>query len=324
MSFQKAKQKAKDSLLGRPGISGVSEIDGRIRIYVEDYNPVAIPRTIGGHEVENFRAGHIRALDTLMLWTEPEALEGTPWFIPQKALDPLRTTRHRPIPGGVSIGHPSITAGTHGGSLRFLGYDLGMSNNHVLAAASSIQNIRAAIGDPIIQPGTYDGGTLADAVGRLYNYIPFDEAGMNFLDVALWKPTNPADLDDFILEIGEPKGITTFKVGDTIQKSGRTTGLTIGVVQDIDAAVSVDYGAFVINFDHQIVTDNMADGGDSGSWGMDMTPNLGGLLFAGSDYVTIYNPIAPILSWLGGVRPNGKTGGLRQALLPLIVGLLIL
>ena len=45
----------------------------------------------------------------------------------------LRTSKHRPAPGGVSIGHPNITAGTLGmviptDSGRYI-----LSNNHVLA-----------------------------------------------------------------------------------------------------------------------------------------------------------------------------------------------
>ena len=65
-----------------------------------------------------------------------------------------RTDRWRPAPGGVSIGHPSITAGTLGCLVRKNGETLILSNNHVLAAENA-----AAIGDPILQPGAYDGGS---------------------------------------------------------------------------------------------------------------------------------------------------------------------
>jgi len=58
----------------------------------------------------------------------------------------------RPAPGGVSVGHVAITAGTigclvHRGDEIFI-----LSNNHVLANCN-----KAQIGDAIIQPGRYDG-----------------------------------------------------------------------------------------------------------------------------------------------------------------------
>jgi hypothetical protein len=88
--------------------------------------------------------------------------------------------RTRPAKGGYSVGHYGITAGTIGTSV----YDIlpggstsgspaigvGMppryyilSNNHVLANVND-----AKIGDPILQPGPYDGGTdPADRIATL-------------------------------------------------------------------------------------------------------------------------------------------------------------
>lgn len=85
-------------------------------------------------------------------------------------------SRHRPqVPGGVSIGHPAITAGTYGMRVRDrrTGEILLLSNNHVLANAND-----AAVGDPILQPGHIDGGRAPDdRVATLKRFIP-----LTFLD----------------------------------------------------------------------------------------------------------------------------------------------
>ena len=81
-----------------------------------------------------------------------------------------RTDRWRPAPGGVSIGHYQVTAGTLGCVVRdrATGDRLILSNNHVLADVNA-----GRAGDPILQPGTYDGGTEGkDMIAVLERYIP--------------------------------------------------------------------------------------------------------------------------------------------------------
>jgi len=84
-------------------------------------------------------------------------------------------SRQRPCPPGYSIGHPLVTAGTLGawvrrgsGSERYI-----LSNNHVVAASND-----GTAGDPIRQPGVADGGTAADRLATLTDYvrISFDGA----------------------------------------------------------------------------------------------------------------------------------------------------
>jgi hypothetical protein len=73
--------------------------------------------------------------------------------LPPQQVDPKG--RFRPAPGGVSLGHEDITAGTFGAVVRINGSNERMilSNNHVLAKSNL-----AEIGDTILQPGAYDGG----------------------------------------------------------------------------------------------------------------------------------------------------------------------
>jgi hypothetical protein len=75
--------------------------------------------------------------------------------------------RWRPTsPPGVSIGHASVTAGTFGCLVRRGGELLILSNNHVLANSNA-----GRPGDAILQPGRKDGGTDADKIAELVDYV---------------------------------------------------------------------------------------------------------------------------------------------------------
>jgi hypothetical protein len=239
-----------------------------------------------------------------------------------------RTDRWRPAPGGVSIGHYKITAGTLGVLVKDVETDeiLILSNNHVMANSND-----ATQGDPILQPGPHDGGTVAqDTIANLERFVPiqfeseppptpcpFSEAAAwianffarlfgskhrllpvviqqaNQVDGALAKPVSPDVVKDEILEIGSVIGDREAELGMAVKKSGRTTGLTTGTVQLVDASVQVGYGGGkTALFTNQILTTNMSQGGDSGSLLVDGEGNRAvGLLFAGSEQVTIHNPI---------------------------------
>jgi hypothetical protein len=86
-----------------------------------------------------------------------------------------RTDRWRPAPGGVSIGHYLITAGTLGAFVKdtTTGETLILSNNHVMA------NINGATkGDAIIQPGAADGAIYPDdRIATLERFIPIQFPG---------------------------------------------------------------------------------------------------------------------------------------------------
>lgn len=101
----------------------------------------------------------------------PAQIEGIPTDVqacgPITALqDP--TGRFRPAPGGVSLGHYQITAGTLGIWVKKNGQWMILSNNHVMANSNDAQ-----IGDPILQPGPTDGGRVSgDQIARLSEFIP--------------------------------------------------------------------------------------------------------------------------------------------------------
>src|SRR3990172_1500990 len=86
-----------------------------------------------------------------------------------------RTDRMRPCPGGFSIGHYMITAGTLGMVVRDskTGQRLILSNNHVLANSNE-----GKIGDSILQPGPYDGGAdPQDLIAYLDRFVPIGFGG---------------------------------------------------------------------------------------------------------------------------------------------------
>ena len=96
------------------------------------------------------------------------------------------------------------------------------------------------------------------------------------------------------------KKLATINVGDAVQKSGRTTGVTVDEVIGVDASVDVSYGSEGVGrFVDQIICGPMSAGGDSGSVVYDASGNAIGLLFAGSDTITILNPIQEVFIALG-------------------------
>lgn len=248
-----------------------------------------------------------------------------------------RTDRWRPAPGGVSIGHYAITAGTLGGFVKDVttGQTLILSNNHVLANSNN-----ASIGDAILQPGPADGGrNPQDRIAGLLRFITIQfqgggdgngdcaiaksaagmlnffakifgstyrlrptriEAQVNEVDAAVAKPDSESLITGDIIDIGVITGTKAAAINMPIRKSGRTTNTTTGAIQMLNATVDVGYGGSrVATFENQIVAGAMSQPGDSGSLVVDGSEPLAvGLLFAGSETTTIINSIDRVLALL--------------------------
>lgn len=223
--------------------------------------------------------------------------------------------RHRPAPGGVSVGHVSITAGTLGS--RAIGLTapwnnrhLILSNNHVLANSNA-----ARVGDSILQPGPADGGRHpGDQIAVLARWVPINFGGVaNVVDAAFgWAWHERIRGEQYYLSGGRAAYYRTgtaplaASLGLIVGKSGRTTGLTQGRVTQIGVSVNVNYGAGrVALFRNQIAIQSVnanpfSAGGDSGSliwhWANGVRPV--GLLFAGGGGTTFANPIGSVLAAL--------------------------
>ena len=150
-----------EDLLRRRGVVGVavgyknfkeeSTDELAVTILVEQKKPIEalspedlIPRDLNGVRTDVVEVGRLVAFDN--------------------PRDRFRPT----IPGGVSIGHYKVTAGTIGAMVfdRDTGEPLILSNNHVLANSNDAQ-----IGDVILQPGPTDHGARPDdSVAQLYRF----------------------------------------------------------------------------------------------------------------------------------------------------------
>lgn len=269
-----------------------------------------LPKNVEGVNVDVIEVGYLRALQA-------------------------RTDRWRPAPGGVSLGHYKITAGTFGAIVRDknTGERLILSNNHVIANSND-----AEPGDQILQPGPIDGGSPNnDTIAHLERFCPIEftsEPGtcdiaatyanlgnaiaglvgskhrvstlqsnpqaVNLVDAAVAKPINDNDVLEEIIEIGNVQGTEQGSLRMSIRKSGRTTGFTTGQITLINATVNVNYGGNrIAQFENQLVCGPISQGGDSGSLIVaGDSQKAVGLLFAGSDQSTIFNPIQDVLECL--------------------------
>ena len=207
----------------------------------------------------------------------------------------------RPAVPGYSIGHYKITAGTFGCLVRdrcCRGIYI-LSNNHVLANSNA-----ASYGDPILQPGRYDGGVNPrDVIAKLYRFIPIrfnDPQKYNLVDAALARPTDMRNVIASIAALGIPRGVEEARPGMEVTKSGRTTGTTSGKVRGVNVTIRVGYGPGKIGyFRNQILTNAMSQGGDSGSLLLSKKDRKAvGLLFAGSSVATIHNNISNVMTAL--------------------------
>lgn len=270
-----------------------------------------VPKKLDGIETDVIEVGNIRLLS--------------------------RMERRDPIQPGVSIGHYKITAGTFGALVRDknTGEPLILSNNHVIANGTNGRDKRGKVGDPVLQPGPHDGGTMDDIIGRVDRFSPVHRLLMsptcpraaaaekcvnavcrlmapayvikvlrqteqdNLIDAALAKPVNANVLRPQILGLGEIKGTARAEVGMSVVKSGRTTGVTKGVIQATDVTVQVDMGdGEQAVFHDQVIATPMSQGGDSGALVLNDQRRAVGLLFAGSEKTTVFNKIQHVIDQL--------------------------
>ena len=269
-----SKASAEEGLLGKENVVGVGvglKIKGgeptatpSVMVLVSQKMPTdllassdTIPKTVDGKPTDVLEVGHLFA-------------GGSQQLMETQEVDALTlATRIRPARPGFSVGHFKITAGTIGAGA----YDLSplpgippryyiLSNNHVLANSNN-----ANVGDPILQPGPFDGGTApADVIGRLARFVPIKFDGTcNYVDAAVAEvPFHLIDRD--IYWNGYPAtAAKAAAIGMIVKKTGRTTNFTSGRVTALAATVNVNYGGGqVAKFCNQVITTNMSAGGEIG------------------------------------------------------------
>ena len=185
--------------------------------------------------------------------------------------------RYRPVKGGVAVINARASGTGTLGVINEKGEIL--SNNHVLALASTEKCNLASKGDPIIQPGTHGGGRYPDdVIGYLDRWTPIRVAGVespcgvgrgfaklfsmipkalgrrgvfkyvysfepNLYDAAVGVMSADVEYepDAIVGTLLKVDGAKTAKreIGARRWKRGRTTEATTGRIQAIDVAVQV-------------------------------------------------------------------------------------
>lgn len=309
-AIAKVAQKEQDKIFQKPNVVGVA-VGNKIHDEVDTKEPCItvfvtqklkepfmsskdfVQKEFEGYKTDVVETGEIFA-GSAMPTTDKEVS-----ISEELGIETLRQ-RVRPAMGGFSVGHYRITAGT----IATCVYDETpypgipkryyiLSNNHVLANSNN-----ARPGDPILQPGPYDGGLIPrDVIARLSRYVPIKwktptYAPLNYVDAAIAEG-DFHNLNRSIYWIGIVQHVNYGpRVGDIVEKTGRTTNFSTGKIIAINATVDVNYGGGnVARFANQILTSNMSAPGDSGSLVCDQKEGAVGLLFAGSSMVTVINSI---------------------------------
>lgn len=304
-----AQAQVTDEWMGRPGVVGTAVAKGPggqavVKVYLTAIGAAMLPQTVAGVSVVTEVTG------PFVSYADPPSWAGAR-FLPKKAdssVDP-KAGFPRPVPIGVSTGHPDVTAGTIGARVTDGTRIFALSNNHVFA-----NNNNGREGDNLLQPGVADGGRNPDDVlATLYDFEPIQFCGgvtcpFNKLDAAL-ALTTAENLGTETPEdgYGTPRTETIeATLGMTVQKYGRTTGHTVGRITGINAIIDVNYRTGSARFEGQVMIsgDGFSTGGDSGSLivskgflAADRRPVA--LLFAGSPNSTIANPIDLVLDRFG-------------------------
>jgi hypothetical protein len=290
-----------------------------IKVYVDLIGSEAgMPATLDGIPLVVEKIGRIYALNVSCEERKDcdEPYEAVPSAIGESPTD----FHPRPVPIGVSTG-PSTQniAGTLGCRASNGCHVYALTNAHVVENWGAQEPV---IGDNVLQPGKFDGGNNpADKIGEVENFIPIEmstsaynrvDAAIALVSVSEVGVATPEDgygepIATVIPAPGNPDTRLTPKAGMDVMKYGRSSSLTYGYIDAINAVVNVDYGSNgVARFIGQIIittnSGQFSQSGDSGSLivksgGADDRKPLG-LLFASGSNITIANPIKDVMNLL--------------------------
>lgn len=212
--------------------------------------------------------------------------------------------------GGIGIGSVGAkTTGTLGCAVMDDNNIYILSSNHVLSSDDNLPE-----NNPIYKVvKNTTSSNQSDFIGSLINSTDIAFAGSspvapeNRIDAAIAMVGNLGSKDDIYYRIlqkgisglGDITGTTTAQLEDTVYKTGAATGYNSGTVWGTKATVIVDYGdGKTALYTNQIITSSMSKQGDSGSLGWNSQGKVFGLLFAGTDKISVFNPIEDVLTTL--------------------------
>ena len=301
----------RDNWLARDGVTAVDLgfkwsqglMTGKlsIRVHVSQKKPLAelTEADLFPEELEGIPVDVIEAEYGLQLLPGQTQLEAAP---------EARKARYNPIPLGVSVGNPRVTAGTLGAKV----YDAAslqpmvLSNWHVF-----VGNPVGATGEQIWQPGSLDGGNSTDTFATLSRFV------LGPYDAAVAQLTGNREVLTETVDGDVIEDVTTPQLGMLVWKSGRTTERTEGFIDGIKMTTSVNYGAAGVRAIQEVVrvvprpgagNVEISMGGDSGSIWVDEASGKGvGLHFAGevgnAPEHALSIELQPVLDWLNVLMP---------------------
>jgi hypothetical protein len=333
-----ARKVLEQQLISVPGFAGIAHLEktGEIVVFLENEGAKGIvPDQFEGFPVRREVTGIFRAL------TVQPAKPVAPSQANDISAD--RTAAVRPLVGGISVSALAGTEWIYAGTLGMVTYDDKiLSNAHVIAMNPDNNAWLPTDGTQlIVQPGTLDGGTSANQVGEMEDYIPIvfysnpyiPNPTYNYADAAV-ATLDPGAEGLSGWQFGETgdyqvSGTTAVAEEDTVRKSGRTTGVTEGIVTYTNAAGWVQYDdhLWAYFYDQIVVSQPFSGSGDSGSV-VDKDGSFVGLVFAGGDTQSIvckasyiiaglnisvaspgYTFTAPPAMVLGGMAPGTTATG---------------
>ena len=325
--YQEVKKQHEDSLVAMEGVTGVCTYPDthEIVVMIEDEHMAAtIPQTIDGYPVTVVVTGkltaHVAAAPLAPAATPFPDSDSPPFATttePARRLDPAGLNAYaasitptgiaRPLIGGISVGNAGFpgSAGTLGLVVTGAEGDglYGLGCAHVLALGRD--GMVVPPGTPVLQPAGSRAPAERSRIGNLTHFtaIAFSRSGVNYADAAITR-LEVDGLPGLVLDAANGtfytlNGTTTVTRGDTVRKSGITTGVTTGQVIATDAIVRVFFtdDQWAV-FRDQVLTGTIGSAGDSGS-AVDRDGRFVGLYFAGSDTAGVICKAEHILGPLG-------------------------
>lgn len=301
------KRMVEDEFLTRPGVIGVDigekYTDGRptgraaIVVYVCTKGPLhaqQIPAEVGGVPTDVVAESIVLHRARVSPTEQHLVVERHPVLRGGISIGPARSIRV--VPPEVPVAGEYVIAGTLGAfavtrdEARKV---LGLTTFHVGCVDDSW-----SVGDEFVHPSRVDGGLVgADLVAVL------DRAALAGSVSAAGLRMGNRPFRAEVLDIGALTGTASAKIGSTVRKRGRTTGLTHGMVTSSDATLRLDFGdgLGVRTLRDQIrvrSSERFGDHGDSGAVLVDADNRVVGLYVAGSGSTGFANPIEPVLRQL--------------------------
>lgn len=298
----------------RAGVQAHAIGVGRKRVGGQATNTVCVRLYVTQKLPEGLLPASVR-LPPAIAGIPTDVIEAPPAFFANAEPCTLRRRRlQRPLRPGVSCANAIVAAGTLSAFCRSrhtseAGLPLLLSNNHVLADFGA-----APAGSPILQPSAQDGGSGADLVATLLRAIAIDigDTTANRVDAALALLDPAVATETAICSVGTVNGLAEARADLVVRKHGRTTGHTVGVIDDpaCDFVLPLsrsDPARGVARFVDQIRIEprqggfRFAQAGDSGALVVTKPGNRAvGLLFACPDDSSFAyaNPIGPVLDML--------------------------